>query len=433
MKTLKNSIYFCALASICASSYAASVYSQANSNGNWNSPDTWEGGTVPTEEDTVMMKGNTIDITDSQTITGLGGSFSNTGILNIDGADASLTVSGALQFWYSSSQTINVQNGASATINDISWGTGDLSHANINVLNGSTLTVSKFSQFNGSKIANGGSVLTVDNSTFNLSSGPSVGSGSAGYSMIVDLKNNSSMNMAYSGSKNSLTLSASGAGSQALINVANSKISGIETLNVNYKEGAENKMVIMGENANVHSFRVIVGDNTAATGSSSIQLGGYDSEGNFVAAGAKALSNDWEFFVQDSGSLDFLLGDSNALSTKDSSQAIVQAKFFKSVNGVINVDLANISDLEAGTYYFALISSTEDISESSNKLLDDKPFDWDNDLSVIDSDIAKFKEWSVENNTLFISVDIISVPEPSAYAAIFGALALAFAAYRRRK
>ena len=432
MKTIKNSIYFCALASLCVSSYAASVYSQAD--GNWNSTDTWEGGTIPTEEDTVMMKGHTIDITDTQIITGLGGSFSNTGTLNIDGADASLTVSGALQFWYNSSQTINVKNGANANISEVSWGTGDLSHANMNVSGGSTLTVGKFSQFNGSKIANGGSTLTVDNSTFNISSGTNVGSGSAGYSMVIDLKNNASMNMAPSGTKGSLTLNASGSGSQALINVNSSVLNGIETLNVSYKEGATNKVVIMGENANVNSFRVSIGDdNAVTTGSASIQLGGYDSEGNFVAAGAKALSNDWEFFVEDSGSLDFLLGDSNALSTKDSSQAIVQAKFFKSVNGVINVDLANISDLEDGTYYFALISSTEDISETSNKLLDGKPFDWDNDLVVIDSDIAKFKEWTVENNTLFISVDVTSVPEPSTYAAIFGAIALAFAAYRRRK
>ena len=432
MKTLKNSIYFCAFVSLCASSYAASIYSQAN--GNWNSTDTWEGGIIPSEEDTVMIKNYTVDITDSQTITGLGGNFSNTGTLNIDGADASLTVSGALQFWYNSSQTINVKNGASANISDVSWGTGDLSHANMSVSGGSTLTVGKFSQFNGSKIANGGSTLTVDNSTFNISNGTNVGSGSAGYSMVIDLKNNASMNMAPSGTKSSLTLNASGSDSQALVNVNRSTLSGIETLNVSYKEGATNKMVIMGENANVHSFRVSIGDdNAVTTGSASIQLGGYDSEGNFVAAGAKALSNDWEFFVEDSGSLDFLLGDSNALLSKDSSEAIVQAKFFKSVNGVINADLSNISDLEEGTYFFALLSSTEDISETSNKLLDDKPFDWDNDLVVIDSDIAKFKEWTVENNTLFISVDIISVPEPSTYAAIFGAVALAFAAYRRRK
>lgn len=431
MKTLKNSIYLCAFASLCASSYAANIYSQAD--GNWNSTDTWEGGIIPTEEDTVMIKNYTVDITDSQTITGLGGSFSNTGTLNIDGADASLTVSGVLQFWYNSSQTINVKNGASADISEVSWGTGDSSHANMSVSGGSTLTVGRFSQFNGSKIANGGSTLTVDNSTLNVSSGTNVGSASADYSMIIDLKNNASMNMAPSGTKGSLTLNASGSGSQALVNVNSSTLSGIETLNVSYKEGATNKMVIMGENANVHSFRVSIGDDTVATGSASIQLGGYDSEGNFVAAGAKALSNDWEFFVEDSGSLDFLLGDSNALSTKDTSQAIVQARFFKSVNGVINVDLSNISDLEEGTYYFALISSTEDISETSDKLLDDKPFDWDNDLVVTDSDIAKFKEWTVENNTLFISVDIISVPEPSTVAAIFGAVALAFAAYRRRK
>ena len=50
--------------------------------------------------------------------------------------------------------------------------------------------------------------------------------------------------------------------------------------------------------------------------------------------------------------------------------------------------------------------------------------------------LANIKAYDSEKNLLEISVVngwLSTVPEPSTYAAIFGAIALAFAAYRRRK
>ena len=51
-------------------------------------------------------------------------------------------------------------------------------------------------------------------------------------------------------------------------------------------------------------------------------------------------------------------------------------------------------------------------------------------LSLNGEDFNGEWDYFIENNSLMISMQI---PEPSTYAAIFGALAIAFAAYRRRK
>lgn len=104
-------------------------------------------------------------------------------------------------------------------------------------------------------------------------------------------------------------------------------------------------------------------------------------------------------------------------------------------NFTITLDLENFSvdgDFDAGeTYVVALIRLTETL----------EPFDVSN-ISIANSD-KMGETWSLaegenlfwEDSTLFLKVASLgsSIPEPSTYAAIFGAIALAFAAYRRRK
>lgn len=116
--------------------------------------------------------------------------------------------------------------------------------------------------------------------------------------------------------------------------------------------------------------------------------------------------------------------------------AILTGTDFANINNfTITLDLENFSvdgDFEAGqTYAVALIRLTETL----------EPFDVSN-ISIANSD-KMGETWSLaegenlfwEDSTLFLNVTAAgsSVPEPSTYAAIFGALALAFAAYRRRK
>ena len=104
-------------------------------------------------------------------------------------------------------------------------------------------------------------------------------------------------------------------------------------------------------------------------------------------------------------------------------------------NFTITLDLENFSvdgDFDAGeTYVVALIRLTE-----ATEL-----FDVSN-ISIANSDkmgetwsLAEGENFFWEDNTLFLKVTSFgsSIPEPSTYAAIFGAIALAFAAYRRRK
>ena len=66
-----------------------------------------------------------------------------------------------------------------------------------------------------------------------------------------------------------------------------------------------------------------------------------------------------------------------------------------------------------------------------------------NDLfeqNVIETDIVKlFYDdngdcYTIKDGVLYANIEVLNIiPEPGTYAAIFGALALAFAAYRRRK
>ena len=116
--------------------------------------------------------------------------------------------------------------------------------------------------------------------------------------------------------------------------------------------------------------------------------------------------------------------------------AILTGSDFANINNfTITLNLENFyvdGDFEAGqTYALALIRLTETLD----------PFDVSN-ISIANSD-KMGETWSLaegenlfwEDNTLFLNVTSAgsSVPEPSTYASIFGALALAFAAYRRRK
>lgn len=120
----------------------------------------------------------------------------------------------------------------------------------------------------------------------------------------------------------------------------------------------------------------------------------------------------------------------------NSIDAILTGTNLEKVNNfTITLDLENFSvdgDFDAGeTYVVALIRLTETL----------EPFDVSN-ISIANSD-KMGETWSLaegenlfwEDSTLFLKVTSLgsSIPEPSTYAAIFGALALAFAAYRRRK
>ena len=106
------------------------------------------------------------------------------------------------------------------------------------------------------------------------------------------------------------------------------------------------------------------------------------------------------------------------------------------MQGEIILDFSNVAGLSAGYYQVALIAclskqSLEDlngVTASYNDLFES---------NVIETDTVKlfYDEngdcYTIKDGVLYANIEVI--PEPAECAAIFGALALAFAAYRRRK
>lgn len=170
-----------------------------------------------------------------------------------------------------------------------------------------------------------------------------------------------------------------------------------------------------------------------------LQLGDY-VDGNFVAAQSGAFQGSYEFFATSTSTLKFILGAENLTKIgEETLGALISATYFKPVQGEIILDFSNIAGLSAGYYQVALIAclskqSLEDLgglTASYNDLFES---------NVIETDIVKlfYNEngdcYTIKDGVLYANIEVLNiVPEPSTYAAIFGAIALAFAAYRRRK
>lgn len=170
-----------------------------------------------------------------------------------------------------------------------------------------------------------------------------------------------------------------------------------------------------------------------------LQFGDY-VDGTFVAAQAGAFQGSYEFFATSTSTIKFLLGAENFTKIGEQTmEAILSARFFKPVQGEIVLDFSNVAGLSAGYYTVALIACTSGQSlDNINGLTASY-----NDLfeqNVIETDIVKlfYDEngdcFTIKDGVLYANVEVLNIiPEPSACAAIFGALALAFAAYSRRK
>ena len=163
---------------------------------------------------------------------------------------------------------------------------------------------------------------------------------------------------------------------------------------------------------------------------------------NFVSAGTAAASKSnsyWNFIMQDVDAAKMTYYDGGVLGD-DTIDAIFTAANFKSGNTAdsINyftfaIDVKNFSvdgDYDEGeSYAIALLRLTD--SESIYPV---------SSFSIVNSDQMGSNWilgetplfWDESTTTLYLNV-ISQVPEPATYAAIFGALTLAFAAYRRRK
>ncbi|MBR4597572.1 MAG: PEP-CTERM sorting domain-containing protein [Opitutales bacterium] len=152
-------------------------------------------------------------------------------------------------------------------------------------------------------------------------------------------------------------------------------------------------------------------------------------------AGTKAIYSGVEFWLDADSTLNIHLGNNSLAAVGNRENALVYTLYGKAgdgqtgANAAINVYLSDFvlgEDFVVGdTYKIALICSR--YAGVSG---------WESIFNLVDdSAVADFVDGSLvhESNTWWVTVQGVAVPEPATYAAIFGALALAFAAYRRRK
>ncbi len=178
----------------------------------------------------------------------------------------------------------------------------------------------------------------------------------------------------------------------------------------------QNGVVLIKEGARLDSHYFIIENNNGVL--------------RFENATSKQLVNTWEFRNDSTAIYDFNLSN-DSLECVDGDTAVVYARFIKTLNGKIELDLTNFvlsEDFVAGeTYKIALFNSYS--NEVASGQFDDT---WKILAeNVTNGEFAQFAGYLKEGNVLYAQVK--AIPEPSTYAAIFGALALAFVAYRRRK
>lgn len=420
-------------------SYAATV--TAENSGSWSNTATWAGGVLPTEADSVTIKsGVTVTLDTAATIEKLNHYNSDEShTLIVTGSDASLTLTGTTQLWNNNRLQLFVENGASLTANSIAWGSGG--YNNITVSGTGTTFTSAFAELRGSTV-NGGSVFKVTDGATANATGEWKLNANHGGTMIFEISNGATLNI-----NKSLYFDAASNSSSVMKVLSGGKVLAASgnTIGINYwnalQSGSENRLIIAGEGSQIKTQgtngNIYVGNQFTTAGAeitSHLQLGTVEN-GEFMAASGNAVNTDYEFRVYASGQVDIMLGAENAISYGEMvnyEDVLINAKYFKQIEGGLTVDFSNVTGLEEGLYSFALFAS------NSGENLD---FDNWSDLflnGVVETENVKLyfdeedgKCYDISGNILYLNVQV--VPEPATYAAIFGALALAFAAYRRRK
>ena len=147
--------------------------------------------------------------------------------------------------------------------------------------------------------------------------------------------------------------------------------------------------------------------------------------------------------IKDSAQITFVLDSANidyASTAMFSTRNLAVYKTDETVSSPFVIDGANLSftSLQEGDVVDFVIMSVsgdatlnEEILDFSNVELIADIFEFKNNTNLEDWEDFGLENLSFTDGNLVLSLTY--VPEPSTYAAIFGALALAFAAYRRRK
>lgn len=185
--------------------------------------------------------------------------------------------------------------------------------------------------------------------------------------------------------------------------------------------GGEATLEIRGKNNTANFFNVFMGNADTVDGTAKfiVEGSGHDIKIN------STLETYFSGEVDDNGKA--VGGGFKFIADADGFSTIAANNLSTVFLGLIEIDFSKyvVKDTENGDE-FTLIS----LNNNAQNLLGEIEGDLDKYFSVTGSDDY---ELLFGDKTLGVRVFSTNVPEPAAYAAIFGALALAFAAWRRRK
>ena len=435
MKTPIRLLIITSSFALCGGALSATNF-VATDTGNWNDGATWDqGAATPGVGDRIEINGGVTVTLDSgaHTIASIydsGKSSTDHAAFIISGAGTSLTATADSQLFYDSRLDFQVLGGATVNLQNLKMGNGNDIAINVTVTD-SFFTAKFDDQMRGSTKDGWGKVLlngtTIANATGRWGLNPTT----ANATMLLQVDGKASLTM----NNHALRAEASAAGSTAKIMITNGgRITSNGELQIYYNADATNVIQIYGAGSTFSNGnnRITIGNTEGElTGASSGAIfGGYDELGNFVAADSHSMYNDSEIIFNANTSLTFILGDSN-FSEDKSGTAIIEGKFFKQVQGAIELDFSNIEALDVGTYYVNLMTSYN--QHFWNYSGADPDYDFADHITIIKENANVIYEGVVmsdDRTQMFVQISVI--PEAGTYAAIFGALALAFAIYRRR-
>ncbi|MBR4598200.1 MAG: PEP-CTERM sorting domain-containing protein [Opitutales bacterium] len=183
-------------------------------------------------------------------------------------------------------------------------------------------------------------------------------------------------------------------------------------------KGGSASFIISGENNEINAYNVNIGNANSEGGSALFKI---DGSTHIVNADAQ-LTFSGSGLDPQTATLAFV-ADANGIST-------FNANTVGTFSGFLDIDFSKYAAQTLDPMEFTIISANNSWTTSSNYLVSD------NNEYVNVTKANEDDTWEIlkNGNDLILSYSSsVVIPEPSTYAAIFGALALAFAAYRRRK
>lgn len=199
----------------------------------------------------------------------------------------------------------------------------------------------------------------------------------------------------------------------------------------NESAGGLSELVIRGEGNSLRMWQMLAGNEASTGGVGRIVLEGgsnvVEAVANLNISGGVGTSR-----------TNVVGGELVLKAQNDTLSGVVSDRVY--FTGVLTLDFSQFKGIEGETYSFKILESRQGWGNPDNKtsdiglLLEGANSDEDSNQLVNMIKLGADDQWwlSQDGNSIILNY-VTYVPEPSTYAAIFGALALAFAAYRRRK